>query len=309
MLIIVVMIVLGKKVIIFFSVILLLGCKEENLNNFAKEAEFSTKSLFYNIKDYSLKEFCSNIKTAFAISSRTKYAEKQILNIETSRNTQIAGFQSILTECQTFECNILEKDLTKNLLFPENIIGKIELDVPVSKASEFVNSIGKYGNIVKNEYEKDESIEQSLESSYNAIIPLRASFLKVNELLNKSDVYSFERIQEMQKYAEDLNKKIEILENDIKYLTSAKDKRHISIKIERGYNSTFGLVKAKIQNSCLFIVEYIHILILFTIIYLILFSMKKLFLIIKIKSEIRKKKKEALDLYEKQKYKIPPKLF
>ncbi len=303
------MMVLGKKTILFFSILLLLGCKEEKFNNFTQETEFSTKSIIYNTKNYSFKELWNNIKTAFAISNRTKYSEKQTLNIETSRNTQIAGFQSILTECQTFECNILEKNLTKNLLFPENIIGKIELDIPVSKASEFVNSIGKYGNIVKNEYKKDETIEQSLESSYNAIIPLRSSFLKVNELLNKSDVYSFERIQEMQKYAEELNKKIEILENDIKYLTSAKDKRHISIKIERGYNSTFGLVKAKIQNFCLFIVEYIHILILLAVIYLTIFSIKKLFLIIKIKSEIRKKKKEALDLYEKQKYKIPPKLF
>ena len=306
MLVIIYMMILGRKTLLLLSLILLFGCKEDNFQDFAKNMEDSVKTVVHDINNYNFKDAFYNIKTAYLIANKSRYSEDQVINVETSRNTQVAGFQSIINECQTFNCNVLEKTLTKNLLFPENIIGKIELDIPVEKAPDFVNAIGKYGNIVKNSYKKEEYIERDLTLFYDALIPLRAALLKVNELLQKTEVYSFERLNEMQDYAEELNKKITFLENDIKYLNSLKGKRHISIRIERGYNSTFGFVKSRIQNACLFVIEYIHIVILFASIYLIIFFTKKFFSFLKIKIKEEKRKREALKLYNKQEYKIPP---
>ncbi len=307
MLIIVYMMISWKKTILFLSVILLFGCKDDNFTDFAKNLEDSTKSIIHDVKNYNFKNAFYNIKTAYLIANKSRYFEEQIIKVETSRNTQVAAFQSILNECQTFNCNILEKNLTKNLVFPENIIGKIELDIHKNNAPNFVNSIGKYGNIVKNSYKKDEYIEKDLSLFYEALIPLRAALLKTNELLQKTEIYSFEKLSEMQNYAEQLNKKITFLENDIKYLNLLKDKRHISIKIERGYNSTFSFVKSKIQNTLIHIMDYIHIIVLLVFSYFTIFGIKKIFSFFKDKMKEYKKKKEAEKLYNKSEYKISPK--
>ncbi|MBR1545005.1 MAG: hypothetical protein IJ638_03630 [Alphaproteobacteria bacterium] len=291
---------------IFLPILLLFGCKEESFTDVAKDVESSTKSVIHDIKNYNFSDAWYNIKTAYNIANKSRYFENQIINVETSRNTQIAGFQSILNECQNFECNVLKKDLVKNLIFPENIVGKIELDISVANAPNFVNSIGKYGNIVRNTYTKDENIEKDLTLFYDALIPLRSALLKTNELLAKDEVYSFERIQELQKYASVLNKKISLLENDIKYLNSLKNKRHITIRIERGYNSTFGFVKSRIQNSLLCITEYIHIVLLLVFTYFIILFIKKISAVIKKKMTEINNAKKAQRLYDKQEYKIPP---
>ena len=306
MLIIINMMNLGKKISIFLSFILLFGCKDNSFRDFAKETESQTSSIIHEISEYKFSDAWYNIKTAFNIANKSRYSENQIINIETSRNTQISGFQSILNECQTFECNVLEKEITKNLIFPENIVGRIELDISTSNAPNFINSIGKYGNIVKNSYKKDEYIEKDLALFYDSLIPLRSSLVKINEMLSKNEVYNFERIKEMQEYAEKLNKKINIIENDIKYLTSLKNKRHITITIERGYNSTFAFVKSRIQNAFLHAIEYIHIAIIIIFIYLIIILIQKLFALLLNKLENHKRKRQALKLYKKQEYKIPP---
>jgi len=295
-----------KKIIAVFSVTLLIACKEEDLSNFYKNTENSITSAIYNIKNYSFKESWYRLKTAYNLVNRNRYYENQYIEIETSRNTQVAGFQSILTECQTFSCNILKQKLNKNLIFPENIIGKIELDINTTDAPTFITNLNKYGNIVKNEYQKDEYIERDLTLFYNDLIPLRSAFLKVNELLGKSDIYSPERLQELQEYAEKLNKQISILEDDIKYLTNLKDKRHITIKIERGYNSTFSLVKAKIQNIYIYIVEYMHILVILGILYLSIKLLKKIIFLLKKQKE--KKENNNKIQNEDPKFEIPPDL-
>ena len=300
------MMILGKKAVIFLSIIFLFGCKEDNFNDFAKNIENSTKTVIHDIKNYNFKDAFYNIKTAYLIANKSRYSEEQIINLETSRNTQIAAFQSILNECVPLNCNIVKKNVTKNLIFPENIIGEIELDISINNAPNLVNAIGKYGNIVKSNYKKDEYIEKDLTLFYDALIPLRAALLKTNELLQKTEIYSFERLNEMQNYAEELNKKISFLESDVKYLTSLKDKRHISIRIERGYNSTFGFVKSRIQNLFLYLIEYMHLIIIFIFVYLSIFMIKKFFSILKTKIKEEKKKKEALKLYNKPEYKIPP---
>ncbi len=298
--------IIYKKIVLFISIILLFGCKEDNFTDFAKNVETSTKSVVYDIKNYNFDNAWYNIKTAYNIANRSRYFEEQIINVETSRNTQIAGFQSILNECQTLKCNVLEKILIKNLIFPENIIGKIELDIDISNAPNFINSITKYGNIVKNDYKKDEYIERDLASFYDELIPLRSALLKTNEILNKDDVYNFDKIREMQKYAEQLNKKIFVLEESIKYLSSLKNKRHISIRIERGYNSTFGFVKSRIQNAFLYAIEYIHIVIIIAFVYLIILVVRKFFAYIQAKIKEEKRRREALNLLKKQEFKIPP---
>ncbi|MCR5506931.1 MAG: hypothetical protein K6F04_03740, partial [bacterium] len=142
---------------------------------------------------------------------------------------------------------------------------------------------------------------------YDELVPLRSALLKTNEFLTKNEVYSFERLQELQKYAESLNKKISFLEDSIKYLNSLKDKRHIFIRIERGYNSTFGFVKSRIQNSLLYIAEYIHIVLLFAFAYFLIVLIKKLYSLTKTKIKEIKNTKKAQSLYDKQEYKIPPK--
>lgn len=300
---------LKRKIFIFPIVLLLLGCEQQSFNNFVKNTETSIKQLFRNIKEYNYEEFWYNIKTSFKITNRSRYFEKQNIKVETLRNTQISAYENILKECITLGCKIIKEELNKNLIFPENIIGKIYIELPSTTAPQLIPIISKYGNIVQNKYEKDEWIEKDIQSFQNELLPLQQSLIQTNENIAKNEVYSLEKIKKMQEYATSLNKKILFLEDDIKYLNSLKDKRYIEITIERGYNSTQSLVKAKLQNFFASISKYIHIFIIVFGIYLaiLLYRFAKYSILAIIESIKQHKKKKIQQKEQESQFKIPPK--
>lgn len=300
---------LKKQLFVFPIVLTLLGCEQQSFNNFAKNTETSIKQLFRNIKEYNYSEFWYNIKTSFKITNRSRYFEKQLIKVETLRNTQISAYENILKECIPLGCKIIKEDLNKNLMFPENIIGKITLELPTTTAPQLLSIISKYGNIVKNQYEKDDWIEKDIQGFQNEIIPLQQALIQTNENLTKTEVYNLERLKTMQEYAISLNKKILFIEDDIRYLNSLKDKRYIEITIERGYNSTQSLVKAKLQNFFASISKYLHIFVIILGIYLTILLYKfikhfTLTTINNIKQNIKKKKSQKKE--QEPEFKIPP---
>ena len=251
--------------------------------------------------NFNITEHFENLKNSYNLAKHTRYSEYQKIRLETPRNTQISAFESVLNECATFKCNIKSKNISKNMIFPENIIGTISIEIPVDTAASFANSIGKYGNVVINDYKKDEKITKDLEELEQNLTPLTFSLAKINYNLSKDDVYSFEHIKEMQKYAEHLNKKISTIKDNIEYLKQIKDKRLMDIQIERGYNSTIGFVKSKFQKTLILFIEYFHIIIIITLLYIGIKGTK----FIKQKISLYKGKKKINTQIET---KIPPRL-
>lgn len=284
---------------------LLMGCKPDAFD------KSSISQTVQNIVNYSYSDLWYNIKTSFKIATHSKFYETQKIKIETPRDTQISAFQSIITECQTHRCNIKDRILEKNRIFPENITGRITLDISSEFANGFINAISKYGNVVINSYEKNDNIEKDIDYFTSELTPLKLSLEKTNELLGKPDVFNYKQTKEMQEYFTSLNEKIFVLENDIKYLDSVKNTRHIEIVIKRGYNSTQNLVKANIQDAFLFIAKYIHIfaIIIFILIikYLLRFICNSLFILkVFILKKINQQKTREKSAPQPD-FKIPPK--
>ena len=302
----------NKILFAFFTILMLSGCDANFFPQLMKNTELSAKQLFYDIKEFNFSDFWYKIKTSYNTAKQSRYIETQKIKIETSRNTQISAYQSILNECTTYNCSIKAQDVNKNLIFPENITAIIDIEIPTINAESFLTAIKKYGNIVENNYSKDENIEKDLTYFYTELAILQDSLTKTNAQLNKDGVYNLKKLKEIQEYSSDLNRKISLLESDIKHLNSCKDKRFIQIKIERGYNSALNYVKSRIQNGIIFILDYIHIILFIICLFLIkqlykasLFAITSLKVYIKTKKEQHKLNKETNN--KEIDFKIPPK--
>ena len=296
-----------RKKILFLTIILCLfllsNCKEE---------DFSTENLAKisnNIISTNYVQKWQNFKNLFKIANKTRYYENQDITLETPRDTQYSTYQTILNECQNFNCTIIRKSIDKNMIFPESIIGNIEFYISSDSAQNFIDSLSKYGNIVINNYEFDTTISSDVEALTKKLNLLNEEYEQTKTILSGPNLQNIEQITQLQDRTNNLNEQISNTNEYIDYLNKQLENRHINIKIRRGFNSAAGFVKGSIHDTLLFLIKYIHIvtiLLIFFIIKYTIFYTKTLISYIRYKSQ--KKHNEKNKIQDLQEPKITPHL-